>query len=258
MFCPSNGFVDERRLGSATLGLLPCLFAKSIIVSLALSILLYRSSCAGEIYLSDFSGNESVIDGSRFYFGTIAPGVRMYGGKDGTVFYWSANSSYYPQSSSYPFSSSPTDGDPDGFSSASGTGYLSTFLPPGGYYWPLGLTFSFSEMVQRPNRVGLLAENFGLAPYYDKIGVSLTLEGGGSSYYEYGSGRRLLALQEEVGIVEMNLRWSPGISYGDGPRISLDDLRYETVAVPEPATYAMVLAGLACGGYSMFRRRKRA
>jgi sulfatase modifying factor 1 len=30
------------------------------------------------------------------------------------------------------------------------------------------------------------------------------------------------------------------------------------VAVPEPSTYAMALAGLACGGYSMFRCRKRA
>jgi T5SS/PEP-CTERM-associated repeat protein len=30
------------------------------------------------------------------------------------------------------------------------------------------------------------------------------------------------------------------------------------VAVPEPSTCAMALAGLACGGYTMFRRRKRA
>jgi sulfatase modifying factor 1 len=30
------------------------------------------------------------------------------------------------------------------------------------------------------------------------------------------------------------------------------------VAVPEPSTYAMALAGLACGGFSMFRRRTRA
>jgi len=29
-------------------------------------------------------------------------------------------------------------------------------------------------------------------------------------------------------------------------------------AVPEPSTCAMALAGLACGGYSLFRRRKRA
>jgi len=39
---------------------------------------------------------------------------------------------------------------------------------------------------------------------------------------------------------------------------SLDDFAINgTVAVPEPSTYAMALAGLACGGYSMFRRRKR-
>jgi formylglycine-generating enzyme required for sulfatase activity len=30
------------------------------------------------------------------------------------------------------------------------------------------------------------------------------------------------------------------------------------VAVPEPSTWVMGLAGLACGGYSMWRRRKRA
>ena len=30
------------------------------------------------------------------------------------------------------------------------------------------------------------------------------------------------------------------------------------VAVPEPSTYCMALAGLACGGYSRWRRRKRA
>ena len=30
------------------------------------------------------------------------------------------------------------------------------------------------------------------------------------------------------------------------------------VAVPEPSTYCMALAGLACGGYLRFRRRKQA
>jgi len=28
--------------------------------------------------------------------------------------------------------------------------------------------------------------------------------------------------------------------------------------VPEPSTYAMALASLACGGFSMWRQRKRA
>jgi hypothetical protein len=32
-------------------------------------------------------------------------------------------------------------------------------------------------------------------------------------------------------------------------------LALSTQAVPEPSTYAMALAGLACGGYSLFRRR---
>jgi hypothetical protein len=32
---------------------------------------------------------------------------------------------------------------------------------------------------------------------------------------------------------------------------------FSIAAVPEPSTCAMALAGLACGGYSMFRRRKR-
>jgi hypothetical protein len=110
-------------------------------------------------------------------------------------------------------------------------------------------------MTERPNRVGLLVENFGSAPYYGRLGVSLTLEGGGSSYYEYGSGRRLLAFQETAGIVDMNLRWYPGISYGDGPRISVDDLRYETVAVPEPSAYALGVIGVAAT--RLMRRRKR-
>jgi hypothetical protein len=38
----------------------------------------------------------------------------------------------------------------------------------------------------------------------------------------------------------------------------MNALQLRTVAVPEPSTYAMALAGLACGGYSMWRRRTRA
>ena len=46
-----------------------------------------------------------------------------------------------------------------------------------------------------------------------------------------------------------------------GPAVEYDYLGFRLaapVAVPEPSTYAMALAGLACGGYSLFRRRKRA
>lgn len=35
-------------------------------------------------------------------------------------------------------------------------------------------------------------------------------------------------------------------------------IRFQVAAVPEPSTYAMALAGLACSGFAMWRRRKRA
>jgi sulfatase modifying factor 1 len=46
--------------------------------------------------------------------------------------------------------------------------------------------------------------------------------------------------------------FNPSMDFNDGFRLA------SPVAVPEPSTYAMALAGLACGGYSMFGRRKRA
>jgi formylglycine-generating enzyme required for sulfatase activity len=43
------------------------------------------------------------------------------------------------------------------------------------------------------------------------------------------------------------------------PSIENDSIGFRLVApVPEPSTYAMALAGLACGGYFVLRRRKRA
>ena len=51
-------------------------------------------------------------------------------------------------------------------------------------------------------------------------------------------------------------------SYGVDPsyvKATISGFRLASpVAVPEPSTWVMGLAGLACGGYSMFRRRKRA
>ena len=50
--------------------------------------------------------------------------------------------------------------------------------------------------------------------------------------------------------VVSNFVLTGGVNAGDGS--------LTITAVPEPSTYAMALAGLACGGYSMWRRRKRA
>lgn len=45
----------------------------------------------------------------------------------------------------------------------------------------------------------------------------------------------------------------PGNTFYNAPNATMN-----VVPVPEPSTYIMALAGLACGGYSLFRRRKRA
>ena len=65
------------------------------------------------------------------------------------------------------------------------------------------------------------------------------------------------------------LRWLPGyntyqVFYGNG--LAFEKAPFSSnngvwpigtaQAVPEPSTYAMALAGLACGGYTMFRRRR--
>jgi formylglycine-generating enzyme required for sulfatase activity len=50
-------------------------------------------------------------------------------------------------------------------------------------------------------------------------------------------------------------------SYSNDPAYETNTVGFRLaapVAVPEPSTYAMALAGLACGGYTMIRRRKRA
>jgi hypothetical protein len=43
-----------------------------------------------------------------------------------------------------------------------------------------------------------------------------------------------------------------------GQRLVFSTGTGDLVVVPEPSAYAMALAGLAYGGYTMFRRRKRA
>jgi formylglycine-generating enzyme required for sulfatase activity len=56
-----------------------------------------------------------------------------------------------------------------------------------------------------------------------------------------------------------DLSSSNGISYDPSNGLSSVGFRLASpVAVPEPSTWVMGLAGIACGGYTMLRRRKRA
>ena len=54
---------------------------------------------------------------------------------------------------------------------------------------------------------------------------------------------------------ELYLRSS--IRYDVDPSLENYDLGFRVASVPEPSTCAIALAGLACGCYSMFRRRSR-
>lgn len=58
----------------------------------------------------------------------------------------------------------------------------------------------------------------------------------------------------------LNLDFSGG-TYADGTsvlQIFASTGFVSIAAVPEPSTHAMALFALACGGYSMLRRRKQA
>ena len=85
----------------------------------------------------------------------------------------------------------------------------------------------------------------------------------------------VLFLSESFGPYDISLKWqtfpqsqfqlddqaTSGIQFlvqpMDFPIDNAYGYQFATLAVPlpEPATYAMALAGLACGGYSLFRRR---
>jgi len=74
--------------------------------------------------------------------------------------------------------------------------------------------------------------------------TSVGSPGSYASFLESGFALRILHATSTA-----NLNGNPVVS-----TLGIDNI----TAVPEPSTYAMVLAGLACGGYSMWRRRKRA
>ena len=57
------------------------------------------------------------------------------------------------------------------------------------------------------------------------------------------------------GLYGNNTSPASGITYYDASTSGAYNMEIQ-VAVPEPSTCAMALAGLACGGYSLFRRRR--
>jgi len=115
-----------------------------------------------------------------------------------------------------------------------------------------------------------LAENLGSS--YGSLlavsGLNFTLAPD-TSYYLVAAGRNLADIPDDDDPIPGTLYWdatnavtSPAYVTGDsaanwnGP--SSQNLYMKVTAVPEPSACMMALAGLACGGYTLFRRRKRA
>lgn len=215
--------------------------ATVLMILLVTTLAADRRAESAQILLSQFSGQENLIDAHRFSRAVSSSGmndlgtpwptasgtVSIYGGKEWTNF--------TDRNSVYPFSYPPTAGDPLGFSQASGSSYLSTFI-----VWPLHI--SFASLADRPRRVGFLMEHAGGPPWFDKLAVDVNREDGTFAVYEYAASRRLVAFEEPVPIESIAIHWSVGGIWGtDGPRVSLDDIRFE--AVPEPSGF--VIGGTA-------------
>jgi len=115
-----------------------------------------------------------------------------------------------------------------------------------------------------------LAQNLG-STYGSLLAVSglnFTLTPA-TNYYLVAAGRNLANIPDDEFPIPGTLYWdatnvvtSPSYDTGNsgagwnGP--FSQNLYMKVTAVPEPSTYRMALAGLACGGYLVRRRRKRA
>jgi formylglycine-generating enzyme required for sulfatase activity len=102
-------------------------------------------------------------------------------------------------------------------------------------------------------------------------GTTVGTNGGASFYGAFDMSGNVREWNDLTGVAgsSRELRggsWNFGVSLlsssvvgPHAPSFEGDDAGFRLAApVPEPSTCAMALAGLACGGYSLFHRRKRA
>jgi formylglycine-generating enzyme required for sulfatase activity len=117
---------------------------------------------------------------------------------------------------------------------------------------------------------GNFANYNSVAVWNSQTGNATTVgtNGGASAYAAFDMSGNLYEWNDLTGAAgsSRGLRggsWSTNASFLSSsnsssydPSFEFSSIGFRLAAVPEPSTYAMAVVGLACGGYSMFRRRR--
>ena len=136
-------------------------------------------------------------------------------------------------------------------------------VPEGSYALRLNVGDSISQVLVPP---GAGSYSVSIATKDWQVGYNdlRLIIGGTSIVIPIGTTGTTLLTAALSGSTTLAIDWLPVLGDeenaaaedGNGSGVVVDAIGI--TALPEPSTYAMALAGLACGGYTMFRRRKRA
>ena len=153
----------------------------------------------------------------------------------------------------------PGAGGPFSFTATAAAGlYVLPSDPPGGGNW---LSTNTGRDSMGFSITGATATGFGTFPFLTTLPgalmsgtMQLTVNGASSYTLNDPSPTKFFGLVSTDPINSITLEYLGS----DEAFVTTGQITLGVAAVPEPSTYAMALAGLACGGFSMWRRRKRA
>jgi hypothetical protein len=109
--------------------------------------------------------------------------------------------------------------------------------------------FTYANNSTVPSDSGL---TYFVVGFYNNADVTSFPNTSPNNAFIAGSNLAWLAVSRTVGGGDITVE-AAGVNTVAGGSIAVGEY---VAPVPEPSTYAMALAGLACGGYSMFRRRR--
>jgi hypothetical protein len=145
--------------------------------------------------------------------------------------------------------------NPQLFASAGGTGLAGTF-EPGSYSYFMTYSSGEFEIEYDGTPTGLyLAASPSTPLNYNFMSAVLTAPGFSGFPVEPTLPNPTTYLADYFGTYSIGSSTSFEMQAG-ALKATFTPTGLTIAPVPEPSTYAMALAGLACGGYSMFRRRR--